>query len=82
MLHIVSLVPVQQSGNVPRCEANRPWPFIRVLDEVIGCIVAVILDVHRPVEKILCVWLRRLEGMNVEYESKVDVLEDSTVLLR
>ena len=63
MLHIVSLVPVQQSGYIPRCEANRPWSLVGVLDEVVGCIVAVVLDVHGPVEEILCVWLRLLEDI-------------------
>jgi hypothetical protein len=34
---------------------NRPWSFIGVLDEVVGCIVAIILNMHGPVEEILSI---------------------------
>jgi len=65
VLHIVSLVPVQQSGYIPRCEANRPCSLVGVLDEVVRGVIAVVLNVHRPVEKILGILLRRLEDMCV-----------------
>ena len=53
MLYVVSLVSVKQSSYIPSCETNRPWSFIGVLDEVVGCIVAIILNMHGPVEEIL-----------------------------
>jgi hypothetical protein len=56
MLNIVSLVTMQQSSQIPRCEANRPWSFIGVLNEVVRGIIAVVLDMHGPIEQVLRIY--------------------------
>ena len=53
--HVRPFVAVKKSRSIPCCEASWPWAIIGIPDVFVRIIPSKIIDIHRPVEQILCI---------------------------